>query len=70
MQRYAVIDVNMSKLCSLVMFGVIKCPLCGSVGPGVNDDRALTQAEADVNRAVTRDQLVVDPQTYVPLESP
>ena len=47
MQHYTVIDVYMSKLCSLVMFGVIKCPLCGSAGPGVTD-RALTLTETDI----------------------
>ena len=47
MQNVAVIYVYMSKLCSLVMFRVIKCPLCGSVGPGVTD-RALALTETDI----------------------
>ena len=69
MQHIAVIDVYTSKLCSLVMFRVIKCPLCGSVGPGVTD-RALALTETDIEPLLTRDPLVVDPQTHIPLESP
>ena len=47
MQNNAVIDVYTSKLCALVMFRVIKCPLGGSVGPGVTD-RALALTETDI----------------------
>ena len=49
MQHIAVIDVYTSKLCSLAMFRVITCPLCGSVGPGVTD-RALALTETDIER--------------------
>ena len=47
MQHFAVIDVLTPIVCSLVMFGVITCPLCGPVGPGVAD-RALALTETDI----------------------
>ena len=46
-QHYAVIGVYMPKACSLVMFGVITCPLCGPVGPGVTS-RVLALTETDI----------------------
>ena len=47
MQHFAVTDVYTPKLCPLVKFGVITCPLCGPVGPGVTS-RVLALTETDI----------------------
>ena len=47
MQHFAVTDVYTPKLCPLVKFGVITCPLCGPVGPGVTS-RVLTLTETNI----------------------